>query len=72
MIPSIMDLPNRLTQNLIEHEGAESHGLGETALPAIPAAVGNAVAHAIGYRVRSLPITPEKVLRAIVEKVDQP
>jgi CO/xanthine dehydrogenase Mo-binding subunit len=72
MIPSILDLPETLTQNLIEHEGAASHGLGETALPAIPAAVGNAVAHAIGYRVRSLPITPEKVLRAIIEKKDQP
>jgi CO/xanthine dehydrogenase Mo-binding subunit len=72
MIPSIMDLSDTLTQNLIEHEGADAHGLGETALPAIPAAVGNAVAHAIGYRVRSLPITPEKVLRAIVEKADQP
>jgi CO/xanthine dehydrogenase Mo-binding subunit len=72
MIPSIMDLPDTLSQHLIEREGAASHGLGETALPAIPAAVGNAVAHAIGYRVRSLPITPEKVLRAIIEKADQP
>lgn len=66
MIPSIMDLPESLTQNLIEREGADAHGLGETALPAIPAAVGNAVAHAIGQRILSLPITPEKVLRAIV------
>jgi CO/xanthine dehydrogenase Mo-binding subunit len=72
MIPSIMDLPETLTQRLIEHEGANAHGLGETALPAIPAAVGNAVANAIGYSIRSLPITPEKVLRAIIEKADQP
>jgi len=72
MIPSFLDLPAHLTQNLIEHEGADAHGLGETALPAIPAAVGNALAQAIGYRVQSLPITPEKVLRAIIEKADQP
>ena len=72
MLPSIMDLPDTMTQHLIERDGALPHGLGETALPAIPAAVGNAVAHAIGYRVRSLPITPEKVLLAIVEKADQP
>jgi CO/xanthine dehydrogenase Mo-binding subunit len=72
MIPSIMDLPETMTQHLIEREGAPPHGLGETALPAIPAAVGNAVAHAIGHRICSLPITPEKVLRAIVEKTDQP
>lgn len=72
MIPSILDMPQTLSQRLIEHEGAPTHGLGETALPAIPAAVGNAVAHAIGQRVYSLPITPEKVLRAIIEKADQP
>lgn len=72
MIPSILDLPDSLSQHLIEHDGASSHGLGETALPAIPAAVGNAVAHAISFRVHSLPITPEKVLRAIIEKADQP
>jgi CO/xanthine dehydrogenase Mo-binding subunit len=72
MIPSIMDLPRQLTQRLIERKGADAHGLGETALPAIPAAVGNAVAQAIGQRIHSLPITPEKVLRAIIEKADQP
>jgi CO/xanthine dehydrogenase Mo-binding subunit len=71
MIPSILDLPVMLTQHLIEHPDAPPHGLGETALPAIPAAVGNAVAHAIGRRVLSLPITPEKVLRAIMEEADQ-
>jgi CO/xanthine dehydrogenase Mo-binding subunit len=72
MIPSIMDLPGVLSQNLIEHADAPPHGLGETALPAIPAAVGNAVARAIGHRIHSLPISPEKVLRAIMEDSDQP
>jgi CO/xanthine dehydrogenase Mo-binding subunit len=71
MIPSILDLPVKLTQHLIEHPDAPPHGLGETALPAIPAAVGNAVAHALGRRVLSLPITPEKVLKAITEESNQ-
>ncbi|MCM8749934.1 xanthine dehydrogenase family protein molybdopterin-binding subunit [Thermomicrobiaceae bacterium CFH 74404] len=65
LIPSFLDLPERMTHDLIERPGAEIHGLGETALPPIPAAVGNAVARAIGARVTELPLTPERVLRAI-------
>jgi CO/xanthine dehydrogenase Mo-binding subunit len=31
-------------------------------------AIANAIADAVGVRVRDLPITPEKVLRALTEK----
>jgi CO/xanthine dehydrogenase Mo-binding subunit len=65
LIPSFLDLPEQMTHDLVERPGAEIHGLGETALPVIPAAVGNAVARAIGARVTELPLTPERVLRAI-------
>ncbi|HTF56813.1 MAG TPA: hypothetical protein VK661_06240, partial [Planctomycetota bacterium] len=43
-------------------------GLGEP--PTIPTAgaIANAVANAIGARVRSLPITPDKVLAALEAK----
>jgi len=43
-------------------------GLGEP--PNIPtaAAIGNAVYNAIGVRIRSLPITPDKVLAALATK----
>ncbi len=68
LIPSFMDLPRSMTHDLLEREGADMHGLGETAFPAIPAAVGNAVARAVGARVRELPLTPERVLRAIEER----
>ena len=65
LIPSIMDLPPVMTQTLLEIPGAPSHGLGETALPTIPAAIGNAVSHAIGTRLVELPLKPEKVLQAL-------
>jgi hypothetical protein len=37
-VPAFGDLP-KLTHELIEREGAEVHGLGETALPPIPPAI---------------------------------
>jgi xanthine dehydrogenase YagR molybdenum-binding subunit len=42
--------------------------LGEPPIIGVPGAIANAVANAIGARVRSLPITPEKVLAALAEK----
>jgi len=63
-IPAAADLPRRMTHDLIEHEGAEVHGLGETALPPVPAAIGNAL-HSLGLHVTELPITPESVLDAV-------
>jgi CO/xanthine dehydrogenase Mo-binding subunit len=43
-------------------------GVGEmTANSPIPA-IANAVANAIGVRIYDLPITPERVLRALAEK----
>jgi CO/xanthine dehydrogenase Mo-binding subunit len=62
-VPSFADLPGRLTQELLEREGADVHGLGETALPPVPAAIGNAVA-SLGIPVTELPLTPERVLAA--------
>jgi CO/xanthine dehydrogenase Mo-binding subunit len=62
-IPAAADLPKRMTHDLIEREGAEVHGLGETALPPVPAAIGNAL-QSLGLHVTELPITPEAVLEA--------
>ena len=68
-VPSFADLPGRLTQELLEREGAEVHGLGETALPPVPAAIGNAVG-SLGIPVTELPLTPERVLAAAARVVE--
>jgi CO/xanthine dehydrogenase Mo-binding subunit len=65
-VPSFADLPGRLTHELLEREGAEVHGLGETALPPVPAAIGNAV-NSLGIPVTELPLTPERVLAAAAD-----
>lgn len=70
MIPATLDLPAELATTLIENEDphAEAHGIGETALPPVAPAVGNAIYNAVGVRIRHLPITPEKILKALWEK----
>jgi CO/xanthine dehydrogenase Mo-binding subunit len=65
-IPSFADIPASLKLNLLEAQGAnEIHGVGETLLPPVMAAIGNAVYNATGVRVKDLPITAEKILRGI-------
>jgi xanthine dehydrogenase YagR molybdenum-binding subunit len=44
-----------------------SVGIGEPATVATAAAIANAVSHAVGARIRQLPITPEVVLAAVKE-----
>ena len=46
--------------------GAKSSS--ECSIVPVPAAIANAIYHAVGVRVRSLPITPEKILRGLREK----
>jgi len=66
--PTILDMPP-VESILIETDdkegpfGAKEAGQGPLN-PVIPA-IANAVAHAIGARVGSTPITPEKVLKAL-------
>ena len=66
LIPSFRDVPDGFGETILETPGTlVVHGIGETALPCIAPAIGNAVAQALGVRITSLPITPEKVLRAL-------
>jgi CO/xanthine dehydrogenase Mo-binding subunit len=66
LIPAFGDLPGCIEARIYEEPGHdEVHGIGEVAAPAAPPAIANAVADALGVRVRDLPLTPEKVLRAL-------
>ena len=65
-IPSFEDIPKKLNSGALEHTGSdELHGIGETLLPPVMAAIGNAVYNAVGARIRDLPLTPEKILREL-------
>ena len=54
---------NNAVANGMNNVGAA--GLGEPPAVAAPAAIANAVYNAVGAPVRSLPITPDKVLAAL-------
>jgi CO/xanthine dehydrogenase Mo-binding subunit len=48
-----------------------SKGIGEPSLTPAAPAVANAVADAIGVRIHELPLSPERVLRALDEKANE-
>jgi len=68
-IPTSMDLPIWLHSETIENEDGPgpygSKGMSEGALLCVASAVGAAVREAIGVPIRDLPLTPERVWRAI-------
>ncbi len=67
MIPSIVDVPVELTSSSLESNEPDAaiHGVGEMTIPAVAPAIANAIARATGARVRDMPMTAERVLRAI-------
>ncbi len=74
LIPTSVDVPR--TKVIILESGTGvgpfgAKGVGEPALTPAAPAVANAVSDAIGVRIKSLPITPEKVLAAL-DSLKQP
>ena len=71
-LPSFQDVPDDFPVLLVEQPHKDgpfgAKGLAESALPAVPAAIANAIYDAVGVRIQELPITPERVLRALTEK----
>ncbi|MEU8248072.1 xanthine dehydrogenase family protein molybdopterin-binding subunit [Nonomuraea sp. NPDC048916] len=71
MIPSMLDMPPILGGSAIEGPRGgrrELHGVGESTVPPMAPAIGNAIRAACGIRIRELPMTPERVLRALYEE----
>ena len=64
LLPGMSDIPE-IDVTLVDQPERGVVGLGEPPVISTAAAIGNAVANAIGARVRSLPITPDVVLGAL-------
>jgi len=68
-IPSFLDLPREVVAELIEepHPNAPfgAKGVGESGAFSVTPAIANALCDATGVRLREMPLTPERVLRAI-------
>ena len=58
-------LPDRIEVHIIDRPGTPFLGTGETGQGPTAAALGNAIAHATGKRLRDLPLTPEKLRAAL-------
>ena len=68
-LPKISDLPDEQVNILFENgNGAGPYGakgLGESGLLPVPSAIANAVDQAVGVRITDLPVTGEKIWRAL-------
>jgi CO/xanthine dehydrogenase Mo-binding subunit len=51
---------------IMDQQGERSVGVGEVSSGPALAAIGNAVAHALGARLRDLPFTRERIARALL------
>jgi CO/xanthine dehydrogenase Mo-binding subunit len=71
VLPTALDTPNIVTRLVERPEptgpfGAK--GIGEPSLLPTAPAIVNAIQDAVGIRLRELPVTPEKVLKALEEE----
>ena len=69
-IPTALDAPD-ITTNPVEEPDPTgafgAKGIGEAGLVPVAPAIANAIYDAAGVRIKELPITPEKVLKALKE-----
>jgi CO/xanthine dehydrogenase Mo-binding subunit len=71
-VPGFADLPREFESILVESQNGPgpfgAKGTGEGGLLPVAPAIGNAVYQAVGLRLYDLPLTPEKVWRALNSK----
>ncbi len=74
-VPHFNDLPDEFSSALIENENGPgpfgAKGMGEGGLLPVASAIANAIARAAGIRFYELPITSEKVWRALKNKTER-
>ncbi len=71
-IPTALDIPNTVIPIIVEapqHDGPfGARGVAEHTMIPVAPAVANAVEDALGIRIKSMPITAEKIALALLEK----
>jgi xanthine dehydrogenase molybdenum-binding subunit len=71
-IPTVAEMDFPIDLEFIETDDPEgpfgAKGVGEPGMCPTPPAIGNAIYDAVGVRIRTLPITPEKILAALKAK----
>jgi CO/xanthine dehydrogenase Mo-binding subunit len=75
LIPTALDVPDVTTVVLESGEGMGpwgARGIGEPAMVPTAPAIANAVFDAVGVRMTRLPITPERLWRAMQEAKSRP
>ena len=71
-IPTLLDIPREFVNTWTHSEQKDgpfgAKGAGESTTITLSAAIGNAIADAVGVRLTDLPLTPEKIYRALIAK----
>jgi len=71
-IPRPQDIPEEHSVIIIENPLLSgpfgARGMGELCLISLAAAIGNAVRDAVGVEMKELPLSPERIWRALREK----
>jgi len=71
-IPRAPDIPDEHIPVIVETPQRDgpygARGIGELSMIAIPSAIGNAIYDAVGVEIKNLPMSPEKVWKALTKK----
>ena len=70
-VPTTLDSPRTIHSIIVEEPEPDgpfgAKGVGEIGINVVPPAIANAIAAAVGCRLRRLPMTPERILRELIE-----